>query len=445
MGIHRYSNIIVWGLAILTSLYFVQVWPGLGGLTIRAEDLVLLILIGLLVTPVFLTGRFRYRDSPLYAPLLLWAGALLLGAMITLTSPLDTKWKQDAIVNAVRLALALSLFFIVYNYPATAHRKTVTIVGTIVLISFVTSTVALVQIAHWNGWLPFPLPAILTEFKEGANTEKGREIFGLYLGDTGTHTWSAMLAIQALTVWFLAWSTRSRMWRIAALLYFGVLTVILLRTSVRNSVLGLFIAISSVFVFDSFRSRFQTNRIVKPLLLVAFGLVIIGTLFILGSEYYYTQRILQTLPQLQNGQIVIQGGSNIYGRLDYAATALTMFRSHPLLGIGFYSFEPLSTVYGPVSTPHAHNSFLQTISELGLVGLVCLSWLIWRIGTLLYATRGCLDLSREAQLMWKLTVAIAIFLVFTAVFSNTFWSPAYMSVFMLFLATLASIVYEAST
>ncbi len=443
MTVSRIINYVVWLLAALTSLFFVQLWPEIGSFTLRVEDLILLTLIALAAVPLFLTGKFRYRPSSLYLPLLVWAFVVLFGAIVTLSSSVDPKWKQDALVNSIRVALATSLFFAVYNYPASANRKIASILGAVVIMSLLTSFVSLLQIAHWNQWLPFSLPSILTEFKEGANTERGREIFGLFVGDTGTHTWSAMLAVQAMVVWFLAWYVRRRTWRTAALLYFALLTVIIIRTSVRNSILGLIVALASLFVITSLRSRFPVNKIVKPTFVVLIGIFGTAALFAFGSEYYFTQRIIQTIPQWQNGQLVIHGGSSIYGRLDYAATAIAIFQAHPLLGSGFFSFEPLSPIFGPIAAPHAHNSYLQTISELGIVGVLALIWLIWRIGTYLYATRGCLELSREARLIWQLAVADAIFLSFTALFSNTFWSPVYTAVFMLFLGSLASIVYEA--
>jgi O-antigen ligase len=80
------------------------------------------------------------------------------------------------------------------------------------------------------------------------------------------------------------------------------------------------------------------------------------------------------------------------GRPSYWANTLRTFSDFPLFGTGLGTFGALSPNLedesGPVSLVHAHNDYLEYLSELGLVGFSLLlggilfvgviSFLIWR-------------------------------------------------------------------
>ena len=67
----RYAT---WSLSIFTVLLFCQLWGNVAGFTLRAEDALAIVLLGVLLLPALLTGKLRYYRHPLNAPLLLWAG-----------------------------------------------------------------------------------------------------------------------------------------------------------------------------------------------------------------------------------------------------------------------------------------------------------------------------------------------------------------------------------
>jgi hypothetical protein len=423
-------------------LYFAQIWLDLAGFTIRVEDVLSLFMLVGLFLPVAMTARLRYYRSPINAPLLLWNSALLFGLLVTLTSPFDSVTKKDAMINGIRLVLALNLFFVVYHHPAPARDKVQAILGTTIRFSFVTTAVALLQIGYWDGWLPIRLPAILTELKEGANAALGREIFALYVGNTGTHTWSAMLAMQALAVWVTAWNTRRTLSRWARLGYFALLYLILIRISVRNGILGLFFSIFGLTLLNAWRSGYPWKRILKSALAIVLAILAIYALFRLAPDSYFMERIRQAIPQWQGYSLIIDRASNIYGRIDYAATALAIFQSQPVIGGGFWSYKTLSGILGPESAVHAHNSFFQTMAEMGSVGAIVLVWLIWRIGAYLQRSGRNLGDKKRRIVIWQTTVGSLLLIVFTAFFSNSLSEPTEVGFRMVLLGALISLERE---
>lgn len=428
-------------LCLFTTLLFCQLWVDVAGFTLRAEDVLALVLLGKLFSPILLTGKLRYYRHSLNGPLLLWIGVLLLGVAVTLLAPFDGETKKNSLVNGVRLVLAIGMFFVVSQHPAPAERKLKAVMAAVVGFSLITTAVALLQIGHWDGWLPFRLPSALTTFKEGANTAKGREIFALYLGDTGSHTWSGALAMQALLVWLVGSYAKYPWRKWAAWLYFGLLTFILIRISVRNSILGLFVAMVGLGIL-----RGQTRYLVKRILRLAGVMVVVVValyaLLYVAPDTYFIERIRQAVPRFENGELVIERGSNVYGRFDYWGVALKLFASAPLTGRGFYSYQALSGRFLPMPTVHAHNSYLQTLAELGLIGTVALGWLMLNIGRYVYRSRRYFKLREPGRLWWEFVVGSLLFLAFTMLFSNTFWSPNYVAFRMIGLGILVSLVRE---
>ena len=69
----------------------------------------------------------------------------------------------------------------------------------------------------------------------------------------------------------------------------------------------------------------------------------------------------------------------VYGleRIYYYATALQLFASHPLLGVGAGNYQFFDRSYeGEAAGGIAHNQFLTVAAETGIVGLLMLLWLV---------------------------------------------------------------------
>lgn len=69
----------------------------------------------------------------------------------------------------------------------------------------------------------------------------------------------------------------------------------------------------------------------------------------------------------------------VYGleRIYYYATALQLFATHPLLGVGAGNYQFFDRSYeGEAAGGIAHNQFLTTAAETGILGLLMVSWLV---------------------------------------------------------------------
>ena len=441
LAILRRTSTSTWPIRLLVVLLFCQLWIELAGFTVRIENLLSIALLGALLFPWLFTARIRYYRSLLNVPLLLWSLVLLMGVGVTLVSPLDGVTKKDALVNGTRLIVALGLFFAIYNHPARATEKLRAVTSTIVIFSLVTTLVALMQLGYWDGWLSIPLPTVLTTFKEGANTDKGRELFALFIGNTGAHTWSGALAMQALLVWLIARHSRHLAYKVSAWMYFAVLAFLLVRISVRNSILGLFVAIVGLELLRRRRARQLVLRMLRPILISIVMALALYALFYLAPNWYFIERVRQVVPAFNQGELVISRASNIYGRLDYWVTALEIFNASPFVGGGFYSYQELSGRYGhPIV--HAHNSYLQALAELGILGIVTLGLLLASIGYYLYRTRHLFVPQTPGALWWEYVTGSFVFLTFSMTFSNTFWIANYVAFRMILLGVLASLVRE---
>ncbi len=78
------------------------------------------------------------------------------------------------------------------------------------------------------------------------------------------------------------------------------------------------------------------------------------------------------------------GSDSIQGRLSFWRSALAIFRDHPLVGTGPWTYGVVHTRYQDdvrFYASDAHNLYLQTAAEMGVVGLVALAVLMLAIAS----------------------------------------------------------------
>ncbi len=103
------------------------------------------------------------------------------------------------------------------------------------------------------------------------------------------------------------------------------------------------------------------------------------------------------------------GDTSTQGRLNFLASALRIFREHPIIGTGAGTFGALHPAYQQdvrFYARDAHNLYLQNVAEMGILGLVALAMLIGSIASCwsrtLRTLRGRVDYPLVAGMEWGL-------------------------------------------
>ena len=122
-------------------------------------------------------------------------------------------------------------------------------------------------------------------------------------------------------------------------------------------------------------------------------------------------------------------------RVAYYRDAMTMFSERPFIGAGGGAWEHLYQRYQsqPYTSRQAHNFFLQTLVETGILGLLLM------LGIIAFILRGLYKAYREKNLfVLSLYVAIISLLAHSALDFNF----SYYSIAMMFFALLALLPHE---
>lgn len=181
-----------------------------------------------------------------------------------------------------------------------------------------------------------------------------------------------------------------------SLLGYGFLAVTsVLLTNSRGGMLGLII-----FAFLASVTDRTAMRAIRTLLLAA--VILIPVVMFAVPE---TQR--QRFSTLWNGHANSSAQGSLEVRKLAVQDGLKIFAEHPLTGIGFENFKRYRRQRGDASDLEAHNIFVQTLGEMGIVGgvafglFVFYTWLNFRTIRLLAEEYP----SDESEFLRKLALA----------------------------------------
>ena len=118
----------------------------------------------------------------------------------------------------------------------------------------------------------------------------------------------------------------------------------------------------------------------------------------------------------------------VYGfeRIYYYATALQLFATHPLLGIGAGNYQFFDRSYeGEAAGGIAHNQLLTTAAETGIIGLLMFLWLVLGLVRLRKHLRSSVDPVVDSY-EWVKVAGSAFLLVWIAecFFQEAFFATA---------------------
>jgi hypothetical protein len=181
-------------------------------------------------------------------------------------------------------------------------------------------------------------------------------------------------------------------WRLVVLATFALCWVALILSKSRASVL---LAIVACLVWLVLYIKLKKISILNLKVLVVMGLALGCAVVLSFSKQFWLLNMLRELQAADLTNYETLNMISIY-RLEIFAGALRMFAQFPLMGIGQGNFFHLSSILEFMGSPwvaraggeNAHNYFLQTLAELGLIGT--LSFLV----VFLWPIKHCDELKR---------------------------------------------------
>lgn len=136
----------------------------------------------------------------------------------------------------------------------------------------------------------------------------------------------------------------------------------------------------------------------------------VGLLAIVGIGAMYGGQVYDTLDRLYSLSTADRGvGSGASGRLEAWKSTWKLFLDHPFIGVGFRAHEFLLRV-----DSSAHNGYLATLAELGLIGFLAILSLIARSLHLLWQRAQ----EPEGGFIPSLLLGLSVGYLFLAVFER---------------------------
>jgi O-antigen ligase len=160
-----------------------------------------------------------------------------------------------------------------------------------------------------------------------------------------------------------------------------VMAISIVLTGSRGGLIGLLTSLISIAAFSAYGRRDKRDRgdergISPVLILAAAGVFLIFTIglvvFLGGAD-----------PLLRSSGAGTPGGAGDIssGRIEFWQTALKIFVDHPIIGVGLDAFGVAYSAYDPSSgmfrVEQAHNDYLQTLADSGLLGFACVAAFIY--------------------------------------------------------------------
>lgn len=331
----------------LLSIIFIR--PFLSGLAYPAFELYYKNLIISLAIITMLFYRNRSLRNAYNLPILM----LLLAYIISSMSSVNI---QNSIEEVIKLISYISIFFIV---SMTDDKQKKNIVKIMVAAALIISLYSIYQ--YFWGYqhtLDF-LKETNNDFLLSSSYAKDILIAKRAIG---TFPSPNILGSYLIMLFFLAIHLRQKKPRLSLGLWIGFLIAAAL---ILTKSLGAWLSLGLTLIIFLIL-QYKPTKKQKLTIAISFTCIALIMAFILASRW-------DRLVDLDNPQ------SSIVQRLNYWHTALAMIKDHPILGIGPGNFQEVFLAYkaGPgTDTRYAHNIFLHTWSEAGILGFLSICCLI---------------------------------------------------------------------
>lgn len=354
---------------------------------------------------------------------------LLFPKLLSEKEPLS-QIKNNLTFPVLILTIIAFLSFLRSNYPENSLQGLVTISLIFCAIHIIYYLIVVSNPERIKQTLSYGLISILIIFFSIAiiNFIKGGELIFRLRGTIRNPNAYGAMALMALPV-VLAGIEEGDIKLVWMGGFCGVLALLtIFLTYSRATYLTAFVFITVILIGNSIvhfnNKRFSLN---KKVLLGTFLLVITGFLiYRVIPERFFEHGIERYQSIFAGGQLNL-GDSSITKRYNAIWVAIRFFKENPLLGIGVKSFEShTSFLFGYWGGLATENTYLNVLSEMGLLGFSIFLFIIYRIFKTLIENHYTLKVTYLKCLNKYLTYGFItfLFLMFTNDFLTnleTFW------------------------
>ncbi len=123
-------------------------------------------------------------------------------------------------------------------------------------------------------------------------------------------------------------------------------------------------------------------------------------------HHHFYPNVKTTTPGARFGQVVNGESQSGSDRIRFIESGLVMWFAHPLVGVGAGAYGDVHPQYQQrvvSASANAHNFYVQTLAELGLVGAALLAWAVLALG--LGVLRGLVE---QTESGWSVAVALGL-------------------------------------
>ena len=240
--------------------------------------------------------------------------------------------------------------------------------------------------------------------------------------------WGQVLAAISTLLIFRIIHERKTWIRLVALLMLGVILYVLLNTFSRGAYLVL--AIDVVLILFVLEKRFN------PMIAFA-GLSILVLLFPLLPSNYRARFFTLAAFTAQNG---IYQDTSFRGRTSEMLTGLTMFATHPILGVGagnyplnYQHYAQLVGIEFRAQARDPHSLYVQLLAETGILGTIAFLGMVFFL--LQALNRACRNLELSPQLhAWLPWISAIRLAIISYLLTSIFLHNAYIRYFWILVA-----------
>jgi len=345
---------------------------------------------------------------------------LLFGLLLSLWSFTSILWADDktlAFYFAIKLSLALDLFFLIQVIPLKVRKFSIIFIFSILIQSLI----GLYQFVTQHTFAQKFLGLQYHDVWHGGNAimqVSGERWLRAYGGTPHPNIFGVILLCALLLSIFLFFKQRDTFSKIFILASISIFTANILYTFSRTMWLTSIFSLIIFAIYIYRNKKYKIQQLATPLLLIAATTLLITNM----SHSLFFNRITQDTTLSHN---------SISDRTLYITQSKTLITLYPLHGTGIGNYtntlKSQSQILSPIwQYQPVHNIYLLIISEIGFIGFGLFGLFIIAIFCIIYLNKKNINL---AQFTF---ITLFIGMLFMSLFDHLIWT-SHFGLFTLFL------------